>query len=72
MQFTKGAPDEVLRRCTWIQENGHRVELTEEKRKQILAANKAMADKALRVLCAACRCGPVCRQTSRRRIWSRI
>ena len=58
MQFTKGAPDEVLRRCTWIQENGHRVELTEEKRKQILAANKAMADKALRVLCAACRVWP--------------
>jgi Ca2+-transporting ATPase len=27
--------------------------MTDEKRKEILAANKAMADKALRVLCAA-------------------
>lgn len=58
IQFTKGAPDEVLRRCTHIEENGKRVPLTEQKRSEILAANKAMADKALRVLCAACRTWP--------------
>ena len=53
IQFTKGAPDEVLRRCTGIWEDGRTVPLTEEKRKQILEENKAMADQALRVLAAA-------------------
>ena len=55
LQFTKGAPDEVLKRCAWVEEQGRRVKLTEERRREILAANKAMADRALRVLCAACR-----------------
>ena len=50
IQFTKGAPDEVLKRCTHAYENGESVALTEEKRNEILGANKAMADKALRVL----------------------
>lgn len=54
LQFTKGAPDEVLQRCAWIEEQGRRVELTEARRQEILAANKAMAGRALRVLCAAC------------------
>ena len=53
IQFTKGAPDEVLRRCSGIWEDGRTVPLTEEKRKQILEENKAMADQALRVLAAA-------------------
>ncbi len=53
LQFTKGAPDEVLRRCTHYLENGKALALTEEKRKEILAKNKELADKALRVLCAA-------------------
>ena len=55
LQFTKGAPDEVLKRCAWVEEQGRRVKLTEERRREILAANKAMADRALRVLCSACR-----------------
>ncbi len=55
LQFTKGAPDEVLQRCTWMELEGHRVELTEARRQEILAANQAMAGRALRVLCAACR-----------------
>ncbi len=50
IQFTKGAPDEILKRCTHVYENGESVALTEEKRAEILGANKAMADKALRVL----------------------
>ncbi|MBQ9394275.1 MAG: cation-translocating P-type ATPase [Proteobacteria bacterium] len=50
IQFTKGAPDEVLRRCTQIWKNGQSIPITEEHRKQILAENKAMADEALRVL----------------------
>ena len=55
LQFTKGAPDEVLQRCAWMELEGCRVELTEARRQEILAANQAMAGRALRVLCAACR-----------------
>lgn len=53
IQFTKGAPDEVLKRCTRYLKNGEELPLTDSVRKEILAANKTMADKALRVLCAA-------------------
>ena len=53
IQFTKGAPDEVLKRCTKALVNGVEVEMTEDIRKDILAANKSMADQALRVLSAA-------------------
>ncbi len=53
VQYTKGAPDEILKRCTRVCVDGKDVPLTEEKRKEILDANKAMADKALRVLAAA-------------------
>ena len=53
IQFTKGAPDEVLRRCTRIWQKGQAVPITEGQRKQILEENKNMADQALRVLGAA-------------------
>ena len=53
IQFTNGAPDEVLRRCTRIRQNGRDVPMTDEQRRRILAENKAMADEALRVLAAA-------------------
>ena len=53
VQFTKGAPDELLKRCTKALVNGSVVELTDAIRADILKANKAMADKALRVLAAA-------------------
>ena len=52
-QFTKGAPDVVTGLCTHVYDNGQVVELTDERREQILAANKAMADQALRVLALA-------------------
>ena len=52
-QFTKGAPDVVIGLCTHVYNNGQVVELTDERREQILAANKAMADQALRVLALA-------------------
>ena len=54
-QYTKGGPDVVLGRCTSIYENGVVVPLTEERRTELLTANKAMADEALRVLALACR-----------------
>ena len=53
IQFTKGAPDEVLKRCTKALVNGQVVPMSEEIRKEILTKNKEMADKALRVLCGA-------------------
>ena len=53
VQFTKGAPDELLKRCTKALVGGEVVELTDAIRAEILGANKAMADKALRVLAAA-------------------
>ena len=53
VQFTKGAPDEVLKHCTHYLENGEELPMTEKVREKILAENKRMADKALRVLCAA-------------------
>ena len=53
VQYTKGGPDVVLSRCAYYWDNGEVKPMTEEKRAEIMAANKAMADKALRVLAAA-------------------
>jgi hypothetical protein len=53
VQFTKGAPDEILKRCTSAIVNGNVVPMTDEIRAEILKANKSMADQALRVLAAA-------------------
>ncbi len=55
IQYTKGAPDEILKRCEYAFVEGKEVELTEELREKIMADNKSMADKALRVLGAAYR-----------------
>ncbi len=53
VQYTKGGPDVVLARCTAYYENGEVKPMTDAKRAEIMAANKAMADKALRVLACA-------------------
>ncbi len=53
VQYTKGAPDVVLALCTHYIENGEKKPMTDSKREEIIAANKAMADKALRVLAVA-------------------
>ena len=53
VQYTKGGPDVVLAKCTHYYENGRVLPMTEEKIAAIMAQNKAMADKALRVLAAA-------------------
>ncbi len=55
IQFTKGAPDEVLKRCSHAFLNGNIVAMTDDIRHDIVKANKAMADRALRVLCASMR-----------------
>ena len=54
-QYTKGGPDVILGRCTSIYDGEKVVPLTDERRAELLAANKAMADQALRVLALACR-----------------
>ena len=53
VQYTKGGPDVVLARCAYYYENGETKPMTEAKRAEIMAVNKAMADRALRVLAAA-------------------
>ena len=53
VQYTKGGPDVVLARCAYYLDGDAVKPMTEAKRAEIMAANKAMADKALRVLAAA-------------------
>ena len=53
VQYTKGGPDVVLARCAYYLEGTEVEPMTEEKRAAIMAENKAMADKALRVLAVA-------------------
>lgn len=53
VQYTKGAPDEVLKLCTHILTEEGIQPMTDGLRDQVLAQNKAMADRALRVLGAA-------------------
>ncbi|MBE6829381.1 MAG: cation-translocating P-type ATPase, partial [Ruminococcaceae bacterium] len=55
IQYTKGAPDEVIKKCTHVLKNGQVVPMTEALHGEIHSQNKAMAGKALRVLCAAFR-----------------
>ncbi len=55
IQYTKGAPDVILSRCTkYISPvDGKIREMNDKARQAFLAHNKAMADKALRVLAGA-------------------
>ncbi len=55
VQYTKGAPDEILKNCTHYEKEGEVLPLTDAVREEILAANKQYADKALRVLAASYR-----------------
>ncbi len=55
IQYTKGAPDELLARCVSVLTPAGEQPLTDERRAEILAQNGAMAGRALRVLAAAYR-----------------
>lgn len=55
IQHTTGAPDVVLDRCTTVMRGGAEVPMTEEIKAEIRAANKSLADRALRVLAAGFR-----------------
>lgn len=53
VQYTKGAPDEILKKCTTVLTENGIVPITDEYRNEIRKTNKGMADKALRVLAGA-------------------
>ena len=53
--FVKGAPDVLLDLCSHVLEAGRHVELTAERRKEILDHNRDLASNALRVLGVAYR-----------------
>lgn len=55
IQHTTGAPDVVLDRCTSVMRGGVAVPMTGEIKAEIRAANKSLADRALRVLAAGFR-----------------
>ncbi len=50
IMFTKGAPDEILRRSTSIYKDGSAQQMTINLREQVLSANETYAKRALRVL----------------------
>lgn len=51
--FTKGAAEEVIKKCTKFLENGKTKKLTEKKKKEIIDANNKFTENALRVLAFA-------------------
>ncbi len=53
VQFTKGAPDEILKKCTHADINGEILEMNDEIREKIMSENMRMGNKALRVFAAA-------------------
>lgn len=53
VQYTKGACDVMLSRCTGYLQDGKVVPMTDELKAEINKQNKSFADRALRVLCAA-------------------
>ena len=53
IQYTKGAPDELLARCTHMLYYGKVIELSDEIRAKILSKNTEFASQALRVLACA-------------------
>ena len=55
IMYTKGAPDELLRRCISIDLGGKEEALTDEKRQEILSVNQNFAESALRVIGSAYR-----------------
>lgn len=53
IQYTKGAPDIIIKYCNKILIDNEIKDLSEELRNEIITENKNMADKALRVLSCA-------------------
>jgi len=57
VSYTKGAPDEVLKRCTQVFTGSGVVRLTDQYRRRIQAAVEEMSGEALRTLAVAMRMG---------------
>lgn len=55
--YTKGAPDEVLKRCAYIATESGTVRLSEEQRRQVRQAAAELSGEALRTLAVAVRGG---------------
>lgn len=55
--YTKGAPDEVLKRCTYIWTGEGSVRITEAHRRQVRQAIEKLSGEALRTLAVAMRTG---------------
>lgn len=55
VQYTKGATDVILQRCSMVWDGEKAVPMTKSHMDEILSENKSYADKALRVLSAAMR-----------------
>ena len=53
IQFTKGAPDEILKKCTHLDVNGEIHEMSDALRAKIMEENTRMGNKALRVFAVA-------------------
>ncbi len=68
VSYTKGAPDEVLKRCAYIRTDGRLVPLTEGRRGKVLQTVEAMSCKALRTLGVAMR-GQVASPVEEELIW---
>lgn len=54
-QYTKGAPDILIARCTSYWDGSEQKPMTDKIREEFLKANKSLADQALRVLAAGFR-----------------
>lgn len=57
VSYTKGSPDEILKRCTHIRLDGKAVPFTPSHKQKIRNAIKEMSSRALRVLALAMRTG---------------
>ncbi len=57
VSYTKGAPDEVLKKCTYLQTAGGPVRLSQEQRRLIGRQVEKMSREALRTLAVAMRTG---------------
>ena len=52
-QYTKGAPDEILKKCSYILQGGKAVPLTDEAVARVMEKNNEMGNRALRVFACA-------------------
>ena len=53
--FVKGAPKQIIEKCSFYYENGKIIKLTSSKKEELLNKNREMASKALRILAMAFR-----------------